>query len=72
MEINIYIFQTQCDYSPNLSKNVLFTVTQIGPAEYGEKLTLSPLPGEAIPQTHRADGPITHQQCSQRGNRQIR
>lgn len=31
------------------------------------KLTLHLLPGEPIPQTHGADGPITHWQCSQEG-----
>lgn len=70
--LNIGNFQKQCDYSPKLSQDVPITVSQIGPVEHGQKLTLSLLPGEAILQTRRADGPITHRQCSQRGNRQIR
>ncbi len=70
--LNIGNFQTQCNYSPRLSQNVPITISQIGPVEHGEKLTLNLLPGEAIPQTRRADGPITPRQCSQRGNRQIR
>lgn len=35
-----------------MSQNIPITVSQEGPAEREEKLTLSLLPGEAIPQTH--------------------